>query len=1640
MKKLILFIFLSILLLSFSNINAQNRVLSFDGVDDYIDVQPSVPSFSSVITIEAWIKTTASKGENDIICWGGQNADNVQFRTSGGKLQLGLDDYGVGWQVVENSQLVNTGEWIHIAAVKNGTAVSLYVNGILDGSGTLSASLSLSSFVIGRYGGSNYYYDGFIEEIRIWSDVRTLSEIQDNMNKQLVGNEAGLVAYYKLNETTGTTANDSQSSGTYDGTLSGFTFDTGSVVESVWDNIVYVNHAASGTDNGTSWANAYTSLQTAMENTSSGYEIWVAKGTYKPSKEVDGTTDTQRKYSFEMTDGVQMYGGFTGTETAVSERTDYSHSGANETILSGDHNGNDVITGSGETLSISNNTDNSYHVIFHYDTHIATGEAVLDGFTVTGGNANLAGNPWDDGGGLYNNSGQTPTLNNCYFVGNSALDNGGAMMNVNSDGMSITNCTFDKNYATDDGGAISNYSSDALITNCLFYGNRAISNGGVVYNYSASAPNFTSCTITENSAVSGGGIYNDENSDISISNTIVYGNTITGVGPQIRNYDNSNLTLSYSDIEGGISTGIYSTVGGSTIDSGGNIETDPKFIGNNLNANHPYAITGLSPCADVGSDAANTETYDIRGSGFGRKLSKTDGSTGTIDIGAYEYKYNSDWLYIPIFVDIDASGGSNNGSTWANAYTSFQSALSVASSGNYIWVAEGTYHPSVDENGEVNVNTRLHTFQMKNEVEIYGGFAGTETKTSQRSDFGVGGVNEAILSGDILGNDAIVGVGATLQIWNKFDNCYNVFYHPNGTNLTGTAVLDGFTLRGASADGSYPHNVGGGMYNKSSSPSLTNCTLTGNYAVQGGGMYNDSSSPNLTNCTISSNLTTTSDGGGMYNANSSSPVLTNCNIAGNSSRFGGGMYNTSSSTPTITNCTISDNAATNGNGGGIYNHQVSPNITNSIFTGNTASTWGGGINNAAASPNIISCTLLGNTAQYGGGICNQSSSSPIIKNTILWDNTATSNSTRNEVYNITLSTPTFSHCDIKGSGGSASWNVSSFGTDGGNNIDSDPLFVGSGDHPYLILGDSPCADVGSDVANSETYDIRGEGYSRKLSKTDGSTGTIDMGAYEYLFGTDPANPTTTWTGAVDNDWTNAANWDNGVPAGNLNVVIPNGNNVEFSGAVNSDNLEIEAGGTLTISSAGSLTSGGNVTIKSSSSASGSLILSGNYSGSDITYQRYMLANQWHMFGSPLTGQSINSFLTDANNAIIVDGSGNYSMKHYTESPEAWSANYTTATSGNIALGSAYVVKRSTEGAISLIGQPNNTTVNSTITRGDFGWNLLGNPFTSAIAAKTGTANGDNNLITVNTSILDENYAAIYVWEENTLDPTNTNNYKFINQTGVGSTLAQDYLQVGQGFFIKATVGGGSFTMTPAMQSHQTTVAFKASESDWTSITLNAEISNAKASTGILYRDDMTKGLDVGFDAGLLNSYPAFALYTRLLEDNGVDFGLQCLPTDFDNLIIPIGLDAKAGEIVSFSTDAINLSEQYAVILEDRVSNTFTSLSDEGVYNILLTDDIDGIGRFFVHTTFKSALGFDDLSVENAFQVFSSSRDNQVVIRGEVAANTTAKIFSITGKLMEEISLKQSTENRISFNKESGIYIIQIANTEGAFVQKFSWVK
>jgi len=259
-------------------------------------------------------------------------------------------------------------------------------------------------------------------------------------------------------------------------------------------DIIYVNPNAPLGGNGQTWPTAYKYLQDALFTAEYGNQIWVAQGICKPDRDEGGNvTPGNPGETFLLKNGVGIYGGFP-TGGGIWEQRDPN---LYKTILTGDLNGDDGP-------DFANYADNSNRVVTGRDTSAAT---VLDGFTITGGNASGS-----TGGGMYNNPNGSLTINKCRFVNNLAGNHGGGMYNRSASNPTITNTLFTNNStAAKDGGGIYNHSSDPSFSNCVFSGNSAQRDGGAMFNSSNSNPDIVDCLFISNFADdNGGAIYNSD--------------------------------------------------------------------------------------------------------------------------------------------------------------------------------------------------------------------------------------------------------------------------------------------------------------------------------------------------------------------------------------------------------------------------------------------------------------------------------------------------------------------------------------------------------------------------------------------------------------------------------------------------------------------------------------------------------------------------------------------------------------------------------------------------------------------------------------------------------------------------------------------------------------------------------------------------------------------------------------------------------------------------------------------------------------------------------------------------------------------------------------------------------------------------
>ena len=860
---------------------------------------------------------------------------------------------------------------------------------------------------------------------------------------------------------------------------------------SVW----YVDDDSPGGSpgDGLGWATAFTDLQSALTVASEGDDIWVAGGTYRP----DGTTG-ERTLSFTPKTGVALYGGFAGGETALDER-DWN---LNPTILSGD------IGVPGDR------TDNSHHVLVGADT------AVIDGFTVTGGNADgawphsvgggmanldrtsptvahvvFSDNHADSaGGGMYNNYFSSPRLTNVVFTDNSA-SSGGGMYNTDSH-PKLTNVVFRGNSANV-GGALHNHSSSPALVNVIFSGNSAVDYGGAMYSYFSSQPSLTNVSITHNAAGAGGAVYSAGGAHSWLYDCILWDND----GGEIFNHEptGSATIVVCSIVKGGY-------------EGAGNLDADPLFVDAgacDLRLQHD------SPAIDSGTDEG-TPAFDI--DGHPRPVDGDGDGDPRYDMGAYEFR-----VFPCLYVDAGATGA-KTGANWQDAFTDLQDALAAAQVGDELWVATGAYKPT-------GGSDRMASFALRSGVDLYGGFLGKETDREERDWT----ANPTTLTGDIG------------TIGDATDNCYHVVVGADD------ALLDGFIVTAGNANGAYPHWAGGGMRNYLGAPTVVNVTFSANSAGHnGGGMYNEACSPSLIDCVFSDN--SAGHGGGLYST-VSSPTVLGCVFSDNSADYGGGSYSDSSpsftevaftgndagsgggayctsGSPMFSRVTFADNVAQfggglyalwcsvsltdvlfNGNvadgggGGGMYSREGLPvlvnvsfvensaetggglysvddaTLTNALFRSNSATFAGGGMFVGGGAPTVSAATFTANCASMGGGGLYVGDGTPTLSGCILWGNMAANGP---EIY-VSLSAGeemTVDHSIVQG------------GWAGTANLDSDPLFVDPANGDLHLQADSPAIDAGT-ATGAPAFDL--DGVARPQDGDGDAAADFDMGAYEYEY-------------------------------------------------------------------------------------------------------------------------------------------------------------------------------------------------------------------------------------------------------------------------------------------------------------------------------------------------------------------------------------------------------------------------------------------------------------------------------------------------------------------------------------------------------------
>ena len=516
----------------------------------------------------------------------------------------------------------------------------------------------------------------------------------------------------------------------------------------------------------------------------------------------------------------------------------------------------------------------------------------------------------------------------------------------------------------------------------------------------------------------------------------------------------------------------------------------------------------------------------------------------------------------------------------------------------------------------------------------------------------------------------------------------------------------------------------------------------------------------------------------------------------------------------------------------------------------------------------------------------------------------------------------------------------------------------------------------------------------------------------------------TWTGSSSSAWHIAGNWDPAVvPDQDSYITIANVTNDPIISSVNVtvNNLLIQSGALLTVNSDRRLTvrsggiltinPGGNVTIagtfinnagvsgvlvKSDASGSGSLIQ--NSTGVSAKVERYMTGgpnttDPSHLISSPVSGLSISSFLLTEIAA----------MRYHNEPTGLWT---TGNPGGNFISGKGYAARRGSTSAATFSGTLNVAPLSYSITKDHLGWNCVGNPFTSSLDV---------------TSFLSTNLSL--------LEPTKANCYYYVKGANpayqpLGNGANMD---PGQGFFVIAQTQG-SLSFTSQMQAHDSSPLFykKSAQAKTSNFTLSVQNSTDSTFTRISFRPEMTKDLDVTWDAGFGfdGSKAGFILYSNLLVGDYGKFIVQFLPNnESTDMIIPIGFEYASGGLVTFTSTVDELPFGYTMILEDRKMGTFADLSVSGTkHEVVLPALTSDTGRFFLHTIQEP----NNINLDNKQNISIFAVRKEIFINALSSVNGTASVYDLMGRKIADYRLEPSEINVINADTyNNGVYIVKV---------------
>ena len=1540
MKKLKNYILSAIFLFAVTAVLGQtNYSLYFDGTDDFVNVPDnSSLDITSAITIEAWVyyqggsypriaakANTASTGVSSSNYFLGFDVSN-RYPRFAVKTTTSSKDFNTGSAIALNT-------WTHIAGTYNSSTgnMIIYVNGVAVASTTHSGTILTSAYDL-TIGASSidgstsaYELEGRIDELRIWNTERTLAQIDDNKDLVLYGNEAGLAAYYKMDDArSGTTVLD-HSLNTNNGTLI-----SGTRVATIVPTLT-VNNVALNFDQDDDYVSVpdHSTLDITGDLTLEG---WVQ---FYSSPGVDRIVT--KAYNSTAVSGCVYFLGF-NTRPRFAVRV-----GGSVTDL----------TASTGTIEIGD----WYHIAGTYNSSTGEMKIYLNG--------SFLESQTISGGGAINTSNEPVTMAASLYSGTATYELDGYLDEVriwnvvrtadeidefkdkeltgsetglaayypmrNRSGTTVTDESQNTNNGTETG-------------NCLWFSSGVSLTPGV----STTAIS----DITTNSASSGGTVY-DSRSGAVTARGVCWN---TGGSP----------TLSDDYTTDGTGTGVF--VSGLTTLSAGQLYYVRSYATNSVGTNYgtEQSFTTLM--------AANQIVINNNDNGAGSLRQ----AIADVGVGK-EITFDADYtITLSSELTIDKSmtiTGRGAGATIIQANASPNTA---------------TYRVFNITAGTVTIsdmtirNGKTPDAAWASNAEHGGGIFNTGTLTIEdctisHNHTGDGGGNSGNFTAAGKG-----GSGAGLYSTGSLTISRSTFSH-NTTGKGGDSGGGMSSMRGQGGNGA-------GIYTNVTSAAISNSTFSDNTTGSSG---------------IGGSLSNVGGTGACIHHVGGTMTIDECTLSENTSSYcGGGIENWA--TLSITNSTISGNTGIN-IGGGISSRSGTLTITNCTMSGNTltsGSYGGGGMGLYATSATVSNCTFANNSttgiSNNGGGILLYSGTLE-IKNTIIANNSSegtadfhkSDGTLTNNGYNAV---ETQNGTDfVNGSNGCIT------GTTCGENLSTTLADNGGATMTLATESGSVAISAGSWDA-SITTDQRGEDRHQYYPT---------IGAYEPAYAG-------YWAGAISANWNTAGNWNDGSVAGSSDDVIipPLGKNSypivneDPSTPAQCDNLTIISGASLTVNEGkaitvnGDLDNDGTLTISSSSSGTGSLIVNGTVSG-DVTAQRYIAGadwgtwnDGWHFISSPVANYDI------AASNFVVATAADYDFYAWSEVNNEW-INFKTGDvpsfltvngSDNFELGRGYMAAYKNADTKDFTGTINVENVeiegltNTGGTQDYHSWHLLGNPFNSALT-------WDNTWTTVNIG------ANIQIWNEA------GSSYTIIANNPGGVIPATN------GFMIQGTsTTSASVTIPKSKRVHNATPFYK--NADFPIIKLKANnIDNPSfQESQLLFNPESSMEYNPDFDCDFLPGYaPLF--YSNI---DGRPMGLNSMPDAEETTTIPFTFIKNEG--FNFSIEMYEVQNMdMDVWLYDNKLNKDHNLTQSPVYYFTAFEN-DNNERFAIHF---SPLGIDDDVQTTAPTIQTYASSNTLYILNPKQKRGTVTIYNLTGQKVAAFELTGDTKQQQTLVVSDVINIVKV---------------